>query len=38
MRTLKSTGTIIWVTIGAALWRLHNCWRPQYVADLIVGL
>ena len=40
MRTLKSTGTIIWVTIGAA--ALAGAYtiagRPQYVADLIVGL
>ena len=40
MRTLKSTGTIIWVTIGAA--TLAGAYTiaggPQYVADLIVGL
>ena len=40
MRTLKSTGTIIWVTIGAA--ALAGAYTiaggPQYVADLIVGL
>jgi len=39
MRTLKSTGTIIWVTIGAA--SLAGAYTiaggPQYVADLIVG-
>ncbi|MGR3660915.1 MAG: TRAP transporter large permease [Paracoccaceae bacterium] len=39
MRTLKSTGTIIWVTIGAA--TLAGAYTiaggPQYVADLIVG-
>ncbi|MGH1578594.1 TRAP transporter large permease [Planktotalea sp.] len=39
MRTLKSTGTIIWVTIGAA--ALAGAYTiaggPQYVADLIVG-
>jgi len=40
MRTLKSTGTVIWVTIGAA--ALAGAYTiaggPQYVADLIVGL
>ena len=40
MRTLKSTGTIIWVTIGAA--ALAGAYTiaggSQYVADLIVGL
>ena len=40
MRTLKSTGTIIWVTIGAA--ALAGAYTiaggPQYVAGLIVGL
>ena len=40
MRTLKSTGTIILVTIGAA--ALAGAYTiaggPQYVADLIVGL
>ena len=39
MRTLKSTGTIIWGTIGAA--TLAGAYTiaggPQYVADLIVG-
>ena len=39
MRTLKSTGTISWVTIGAA--ALAGAYTiaggPQYVADLIVG-
>ena len=39
MRTLRSTGTIIWVTIGAA--ALAGAYTiaggPQYVADLIVG-
>lgn len=39
MRTLKSTGTIIWVTIGAA--TLAGAYTiaggPQYVADMIVG-
>ena len=39
MRTLRSTGTIIWVTIGAA--SLAGAYTiaggPQYVADLIVG-
>lgn len=39
MRTLKSTGTIIWVTIGAA--ALAGAYTiaggPVYVADLIVG-
>jgi len=39
MRTLKSTGTIIWVTIGAA--TLAGAYTiaggPQYVADLIIG-
>ncbi len=39
MRTLKSTGTIIWVTIGAA--TLAGAYTiaggPVYVADLVVG-
>ncbi len=39
MRTLKSTGTIIWVTIGAA--ALAGAYTiaggPQYVANLIVA-
>jgi TRAP-type mannitol/chloroaromatic compound transport system permease large subunit len=39
MRTLRSTGTILWVTIGAA--SLAGAYTiaggPQYVADLIVG-
>ena len=39
MRTLKSTGTIIWVTIGAA--TLAGAYTiaggPQYVAELIIG-
>ena len=39
MRTLKSTGTIIWVTIGAA--ALAGAYTiaggPTYVAELIVG-
>lgn len=39
MRTLKSTGTIIWVTIGAA--ALAGAYTiaggPTYVADMIVG-
>ena len=39
MRTLKSTGTIIWVTIGAA--SLAGAYTiaggPVYVADFIVG-
>ncbi|MBT4871543.1 MAG: TRAP transporter large permease subunit [Marinovum sp.] len=39
MRALKSTGTIIWVTIGAA--TLAGAYTiaggPQYVADLIIG-
>ena len=39
MRTLRSTGTIIWETIGAA--SLAGAYTiaggPQYVADLIVG-
>ena len=40
MRTLKSTGTIIWVTIGAAALAggYTIAGGPQYVADLIVGL
>ena len=40
MRTLKSTGTIIWVTIGAAALACAYtiAGGPQYVADLIVGL
>ncbi|MCY4335198.1 MAG: TRAP transporter large permease subunit [Litoreibacter sp.] len=40
MRTLKSTGTIIWVTIGAA--ALAGAYTiaggPVFVADLVVGL
>jgi TRAP-type mannitol/chloroaromatic compound transport system permease large subunit len=39
MRTLKSTGTIIWVTIGAA--TLAGAYTlaggPNYIANLIVG-
>ncbi|MEM8553776.1 MAG: TRAP transporter large permease subunit, partial [Pseudomonadota bacterium] len=39
MRTLRSTGTIIWVTIGAA--ALAGAYTlaggPTYIADLIVG-
>ncbi|MCY3880338.1 MAG: TRAP transporter large permease subunit [Rhodobacteraceae bacterium] len=39
MRTLRSTGTIIWVTIGAA--ALSGAYTlaggPRYIADLIVG-
>lgn len=39
MRTLKSTGTIIWVTIGAA--ALSGAYTlaggPSYIAELIVG-
>ncbi|SFR52748.1 TRAP transporter, DctM subunit [Yoonia tamlensis] len=39
MRTLKSTGTIIWVTIGAA--ALAGAYTlaggPNYIANLIVG-
>ena len=39
MRTLKSTGTIIWVTIGAAM--LAGAYTlaggPVYIANLIVG-
>ncbi|MEP3431291.1 MAG: TRAP transporter large permease subunit [Roseibium sp.] len=39
MRTLRSTGTIIWVTIGAA--ALSGSYTlaggPRYIADLIVG-
>ena len=39
MRTLKSTGTIIWVTIGAA--SLAGAYTlaggPNYIANLIVG-
>ena len=39
MRTLKSTGTIIWVTIGAA--ALAGAYTivggPQYVANLIIA-
>ena len=39
LRTLRSTGTIIWVTIGAA--ALAGAYTiaggPQFVADLIVG-
>jgi TRAP-type mannitol/chloroaromatic compound transport system permease large subunit len=39
MRTLKSTGTIIWVTIGAtALAGAYTiAGGPQYVANLIIG-
>ncbi|MEL7167191.1 MAG: TRAP transporter large permease subunit [Pseudomonadota bacterium] len=40
MRTLRSTGTIIWVTIGAAV--LAGAYTvaggPTYIANLIVGL
>lgn len=39
MRTLRSTGTIIWVTVGAA--ALAGAYTlaggPRYIADLIVG-
>ena len=39
MRTLRSTGTIIWVTVGAA--TLSGAYTlaggPTYIADLIVG-
>jgi TRAP-type mannitol/chloroaromatic compound transport system permease large subunit len=39
MRTMKSTGTIIWVTIGAA--ALAGAYTiaggPRFVADMIVG-
>ncbi|MDA9008818.1 TRAP transporter large permease subunit [Alphaproteobacteria bacterium] len=39
MRTLKSTGTIIWVTVGAAM--LAGAYTlaggPNYIAQLIVG-
>ena len=39
MRTLRSTGTIIWVTVGAA--ALSGAYTlaggPTYIADLIVG-
>lgn len=39
MRTLRSTGTIIWVTVGAA--ALAGAYTlaggPSYIADLIVG-
>ena len=39
MRTLKSTGTIIWVTVGAA--SLSGAYTlaggPSYIAELIVG-
>ena len=39
LRTLRSTGTIIWVTIGAA--ALSGAYTlaggPRYIADLIVG-
>jgi TRAP-type mannitol/chloroaromatic compound transport system permease large subunit len=39
MRTLKSTGTIIWVTVGAAM--LAGAYTlaggPTYIANLIVG-
>ena len=39
MRTLRSTGTIIWVTVGAA--ALSGAYTlaggPAYIADLIVG-
>ncbi|SFD44163.1 TRAP transporter large permease [Roseivivax sediminis] len=39
MRTLKSTGTIIWVTIGAAALAAAYTLAggPNYVANLIVG-
>jgi TRAP-type mannitol/chloroaromatic compound transport system permease large subunit len=39
MRTLKSTGTIIWVTIGAAALAAAYTLAggPTYVANLIVG-
>ncbi|MAQ86219.1 MAG: C4-dicarboxylate ABC transporter permease [Maritimibacter sp.] len=39
MRTLKSTGTIIWVTIGAASLAAAYTLAggPRYVANLIVG-
>ncbi|WP_343115619.1 TRAP transporter large permease [Ostreiculturibacter nitratireducens] len=39
MRTLKSTGTIIWVTIGAAALAAAYTLAggPTYVAELIVG-
>ena len=39
MRTLKSTGTIIWVTIGAAALAAAYTLAggPSYVANLIVG-
>ena len=39
MRTLRSTGTIIWVTVGAA--ALSGAYTlaggPSYIAELIVG-
>jgi len=39
MRTLRSTGTIIWVTVGAA--ALAGAYTlaggPTYIADMIVG-
>ena len=39
MRTMKSTGTILWVTIGAA--ALAGAYTlsggPRYIADMIVG-
>lgn len=40
MRTLKSTGTIIWVTIGAAALAASYTLSggPTYVANLIVGM
>ncbi|MCB1494259.1 MAG: TRAP transporter large permease subunit [Bauldia sp.] len=40
MRTLKSTGTIIWVTIGAAALAASYTLAggPTYVANLITGL
>ncbi|SME91233.1 TRAP transporter, DctM subunit [Tistlia consotensis] len=40
MRTLKSTGTIIWVTIGAASLAAAYTLAggPTYVANLIVGM
>ncbi len=40
MRTLKSTGTIIWVTIGAAALAAAYTLAggPTYVANLIVGM
>lgn len=40
MRTLKSTGTIIWVTIGAAALAAAYTLAggPTYVANLIIGM